>query len=84
MKGPLTEQSLSVLSEADTVARRNNCHRQWWRDRGIRELNLRLLPVFISPIMIGYDGALIGGLLTTPQCQFLSGHISLCKCHEDN
>ncbi|TDZ21874.1 hypothetical protein Cob_v004822 [Colletotrichum orbiculare MAFF 240422] len=45
----------------------NNCHSKWWKDPGLRQLNLRLLPVFISPLMIGYDGALIGGLLTIPQ-----------------
>ncbi|KAH0438429.1 hypothetical protein CcaCcLH18_03416 [Colletotrichum camelliae] len=38
----------------------------WWRDRGLRSLNLRLLAVFISPLMIGYDGTLIASLLTMP------------------
>ncbi|KAF6824512.1 hexose transporter [Colletotrichum musicola] len=38
----------------------------WWQDAGLRSLNLRLLAVFISPLMIGYDGTLIGSLLTMP------------------
>lgn len=44
----------------------------WWQDRGLRSLNLRLLAVFLSPLMIGYDGTLIGSLLTMPHCKYLS------------
>lgn len=48
------------LSKSDTF---------WWSDHGIRSLNLRLLAVFISPLMIGYDGTLIASLLTMPHCK---------------
>ncbi|KAK2765790.1 aflyb hxta hexose transporter [Colletotrichum kahawae] len=65
MKNRLTEDNITVVAVAGE--QENNCHRQWWKDGGLRELNLRLLPSFLSPVMIGYDGALIGGLLTIPQ-----------------
>nr|XP_036587717.1 aflyb hxta hexose transporter [Colletotrichum truncatum]KAF6798659.1 aflyb hxta hexose transporter [Colletotrichum truncatum] len=65
------EDTVTALSNVSE--QRNNCHRSWWKDKGLRELNLRLLAVFISPVMIGYDGALIGGLLTVPQCRHKTG-----------
>ena len=41
----------------------NNCHPQWWRDPGLRSLNLRLSGLMISSMSFGFDVALIGGLL---------------------
>ncbi|KAK6213255.1 hexose transporter [Colletotrichum tabaci] len=51
----------SITTDAPSTS-----HTRWWKDRGLRSLNLRLLAVFISPLMIGYDGTLIGSLLTMP------------------
>ncbi|KAF3801004.1 Hexose transporter HXT10 [Colletotrichum gloeosporioides] len=64
-KTRLTEDNIAITAVAGE--QENNCNRQWWKDSGLRELNVRLLPIFLSPVMIGYDGALIGGLLTIPQ-----------------
>ncbi|KAK5053845.1 hypothetical protein LTR84_001807 [Exophiala bonariae] len=49
--------------EAAALQARNNCHPQWWKDPGLRELNIRLLGLFISTMAFGFDAALIGGLL---------------------
>jgi MFS family permease len=44
----------------------NNCHPQWWRDPGLRRLNIGVLLVFASATANGYDGSLINGLLPIP------------------
>jgi MFS family permease len=44
----------------------NNCHPTWWRDPGLRKLNLGVLLVFASATANGYDGSLINGLLPIP------------------
>lgn len=48
----------------------NNAHHQWWHDPGLRKLNLMFVIIFMSPLMIGFDGSLINGLLAIPQCMF--------------
>ncbi|KIW18215.1 hypothetical protein PV08_02503 [Exophiala spinifera] len=42
---------------------RNNCHPQWWKDPGLRQLNIRIFGLMISSMAFGFDAALIGGLL---------------------
>lgn len=52
-----------TMPEAAAAVARNNCHPQWWRDPGLRNLNLRLSGLMISSMAFGFDVALIGGLL---------------------
>lgn len=49
--------------EAAAQHARNNCHPQWWKDAGLRELNIRIMGLMISSMAFGFDAALIGGLL---------------------
>lgn len=44
----------------------NNCHQKWWRDPGLRKLNIGILLVFASATANGFDGSLINGLLAIP------------------
>lgn len=44
----------------------NNCHPSWWRDAGLRKLNIGILLVFSSATANGFDGSLMNGLLTIP------------------
>jgi sugar porter (SP) family MFS transporter len=52
-----------ISSEVAASEVRNNCHPQWWRDPGLRALNIRLVGLMISSMAFGFDAALIGGLL---------------------
>lgn len=45
----------------------NNTHRLWWRDPGLRSLNILLLSSFLGSIANGYDVSLISGLEATPR-----------------
>lgn len=42
---------------------KNNAHPQWWRDPGLRRLNILLLGPMLSSVCFGFDAAMIGGLL---------------------
>lgn len=44
----------------------NNCHSKWWRDPGLRKLNLGVLLVFASATANGFDASLVNGLLAIP------------------
>ncbi|KAL1584934.1 hypothetical protein WHR41_06254 [Cladosporium halotolerans] len=44
----------------------NNCHPSWYRDPGLRRLNIGILLVFSSATANGFDGSLMNGLLTIP------------------
>ena len=41
----------------------NNCHRFWWRDPGLRKLNLGILLIYASATANGFDSSLVNGLL---------------------
>jgi MFS family permease len=45
----------------------NNTHPQWWRDPGLRTLNILLLSSFLGLIVDGYDNSLISGLEAIPR-----------------
>lgn len=45
----------------------NNTHPQWWRDPGLRTLNILLLSSFLGSIANGYDNSLISGLEAIPR-----------------
>ncbi|EED16310.1 sugar transporter, putative [Talaromyces stipitatus ATCC 10500] len=45
----------------------NNTHQLWWKDPGLRRLNIVLLSTFLGPIANGYDISLISGLNAIPQ-----------------
>ncbi|OPB44720.1 hypothetical protein A0O28_0088570 [Trichoderma guizhouense] len=45
----------------------NNTHRLWWRDPGLRSLNILLLSCFLGSIANGYDVSLISGLEAIPR-----------------
>ncbi len=45
----------------------NNTHPQWWRDPGLRKLNILLLSSFLGSIANGYDVSLISGLEAIPR-----------------
>ncbi|KAK0760467.1 hypothetical protein N5P37_006661, partial [Trichoderma harzianum] len=45
----------------------NNTHRLWWRDPGLRSLNVLLLSCFLGSIANGYDVSLISGLEAIPR-----------------
>lgn len=47
----------------------NNCASSWWRDPGLRRLNLGILLVFASATANGFDGSLLNGLLAIPRFQ---------------
>ncbi|KAJ5759691.1 hexose transporter [Penicillium odoratum] len=42
---------------------RNNTHAQWWKDPGLRKLNLLLLGAMLGGVGFGYDASLVNGLL---------------------
>lgn len=44
----------------------NNCHPSWYKDPGLRKLNLGILLVFSSATANGFDGSLMNGLLAIP------------------
>ena len=44
----------------------NNCHPSWFKDAGLRRLNIGILLVFCSATANGFDGSLMNGLLTIP------------------
>lgn len=45
----------------------NNAHAKWWRDPGLRQLNLLLVGPMLGSMAFGYDQALISGLLANPR-----------------
>ena len=45
----------------------NNTHKLWWRDPGLRTLNILLLSTFLGSIANGYDVSLISGLEAIPR-----------------
>ncbi|KAL6898542.1 general substrate transporter [Trichoderma evansii] len=45
----------------------NNAHPTWWKDPGLRRLNILLLSSFLGSIANGYDVSLISGLEAIPQ-----------------
>ncbi|KAH8804504.1 general substrate transporter [Xylogone sp. PMI_703] len=45
----------------------NNTHPQWWKDPGLRKLNILLLSSFLGSIANGYDVSLISGLEAIPR-----------------
>lgn len=45
----------------------NNAHPQWWKDPGLRKLNIILLSAFLGSIVNGYDSSLISGLEAIPR-----------------
>ncbi|KAF2724480.1 aflYb/ hxtA/ putative hexose transporter [Polychaeton citri CBS 116435] len=45
----------------------NNTHPKWWRDPGLRRLNIGILLIFASATANGFDAALMNGLLAIPQ-----------------
>ncbi|RFU80572.1 general substrate transporter [Trichoderma arundinaceum] len=45
----------------------NNTHPTWWKDPGLRRLNMLLLSTFLGSIANGYDVSLISGLEAIPQ-----------------
>ncbi|PWY80308.1 hexose transporter [Aspergillus sclerotioniger CBS 115572] len=42
----------------------NNTHPQWWKDPGLRKLNLLLAGCMLGSVGFGYDASLINGLLS--------------------
>lgn len=44
----------------------NNCNPSWFRDPGLRKLNIGILLVFSSATANGFDGSLMNGLLAIP------------------
>ena len=44
----------------------NNCHPHWWKDPGLRRLNIGILLVFASATANGFDASLMNGLLAIP------------------
>ncbi|KAF9873149.1 hypothetical protein CkaCkLH20_09312 [Colletotrichum karsti] len=65
-KGPDIEPSV-VREQLGNGTAVTITHTRWWKDRGLRSLNMRLLAIFLTPLMIGYDGTLIGSLLSMPR-----------------
>jgi MFS family permease len=55
-------------SDGDEVYKNlsNNCHASWYRDPGLRRLNIGILLVFSSATANGFDGSLMNGLLAIP------------------
>lgn len=47
----------------------NNTHQKWFKDRGLRRLNLGIAFMFSSSAGTGYNGSLINGLLVLPECK---------------
>ncbi|CAO2653948.1 Nn.00g106810.m01.CDS01 [Neocucurbitaria sp. VM-36] len=45
----------------------NNTHAQWWKDPGMRKLNLLLLACYLGAMANGYVSALISSLITNPR-----------------
>jgi sugar porter (SP) family MFS transporter len=45
----------------------NNTHPQWWRDPGMRKLNLLLLSCYLGAMANGYVSSLISNLITNPR-----------------
>ncbi|UKZ66006.1 uncharacterized protein TrAtP1_007189 [Trichoderma atroviride] len=45
----------------------NNTHRLWWRDPGLRSLDIILLSSFLDSMANGYDNSLISGLEAIPR-----------------
>jgi sugar porter (SP) family MFS transporter len=70
MPQPDVERPLTITS-----ATRNNCHPKWWKDPGLRSLNIRLSGLVISAMSFGFDVALIGNLLAN-QRWFTDLHIT--------
>lgn len=64
-----TTSSRSIELSKPLAELQNNCHPQWWKDPGLRQLNLRLGVVFLGALMFGYEIGLIGALLAIPQCK---------------
>lgn len=64
---PMTEPDTPV--EALKVLP-NNTHQKWFKDRGLRRLNLGIAFMFSSSAGTGYNGSLINGLLVLPECKF--------------
>jgi MFS family permease len=58
----------SGSSDGDEVYKNlsNNCHASWYRDSGLRRLNIGILLVFSSATANGFDGPLMNGLLAIP------------------
>ncbi|KAJ9243878.1 hypothetical protein DTO169E5_2220 [Paecilomyces variotii] len=51
----------------DIIGIANNTHPQWWRDPGLRRLNILLGGVMLGSVAFGFDQALIGGLEADPR-----------------
>lgn len=49
----------------------NNTHKTWFKDKGLRRLNIGIACLFSSSAGTGYNGSLINGLLVLPACRFL-------------
>jgi sugar porter (SP) family MFS transporter len=45
----------------------NNTHAQWWRDPGMRKLNLLLLTCYLGAMANGYVSSLISSLIANPR-----------------
>ncbi|KAI5477364.1 hexose transporter [Pseudohyphozyma bogoriensis] len=46
---------------------KNNTHRNWWMDPGLRKLNLFIVILFLASASGGFDGSLINGLESIPR-----------------
>lgn len=49
----------------------NNTHKRWFKDRGLRKLNLGIAFMFSSSAGTGYNGSLINGLMVLPECKLI-------------
>lgn len=49
----------------------NNTHQKWYKDKGLRKLNIGIAFMFSSSAGTGYNGSLINGLLMLPECKLL-------------
>lgn len=50
-----------------SIDAQNNTHSPWWKDPGLRKLNLRLSACYLGAIANGYLSSLISNLIANPQ-----------------
>jgi len=72
-----------VATSGDSAykALNNNTNSTWWKDAGLRRLNLGILFMFGSAAANGFDGSLMNGLLAIPACKFEIIKLIFCQ-HE--
>jgi hypothetical protein len=64
------EMEPTELSKENLETLPNNTNQNWFKDKGLRKLNLGIFFMYSTASSAGYIGNLVNSLLVLPECEY--------------